>query len=41
MFVHQIDIKTVFLNGEFEEEIYMYQPERFFAKDKKAKCANS
>ena len=24
--VHQIDVKTVFLNGELDEEIYMEQP---------------
>ena len=30
--LHQMDIKTVFLNGDIEEEIYMVQPNIFEAK---------
>ncbi len=29
MEIHQMDVKTGFLNGELEEEIYMEQPQRF------------
>ena len=27
--VHQIDVKTSFLNGDIEEEIYISQPEGY------------
>jgi hypothetical protein len=29
LLIHQMDVKTTFLNGELDEEIYMKQPERF------------
>ena len=37
LFVHQMDIKTAFLNGEFEEEIYMDQPDGFVANGQEGK----
>jgi hypothetical protein len=32
LLVHQMDVKTTFLNGELDEEIYMDQPDRFVVK---------
>jgi hypothetical protein len=34
MEIHQMDVKTTFLNGELEKEIYMEQPEGFTHEDK-------
>ncbi|KAF3635375.1 hypothetical protein FXO38_24662 [Capsicum annuum] len=36
--IHQIDVKTAFLNGDLEEEIYMEQPEGFVVPGKKTRC---
>jgi hypothetical protein len=32
LLVHQMDVKTTFLNGELDEEIYMEQPDGFVVK---------
>ena len=31
--IEQLDVKTAFLHGDFEEKIYMEQPEGFTGKD--------
>jgi hypothetical protein len=31
LIIHQMDVKTTFLNGELEEVIYMDQPDGFVA----------
>jgi hypothetical protein len=37
LLIHQIDIKTTFLNGELEEEIYMTQLDGFVVKGQEEK----
>jgi hypothetical protein len=36
--IDQLDIKTAFLNGDLEEEIWMEQPELFETGGKKTAC---
>ena len=33
--LYQMDVKTVFLNGDIDETIYMMQPENFVSGDPK------
>lgn len=35
--IHQVDVKSAYLNGELDEEIYMEQPEGFAAKGEEGK----
>jgi hypothetical protein len=35
--VHHMDVKSVFLNGDLKEEVYVHQPSRFAIPDKEGK----
>jgi hypothetical protein len=35
--VHHMDVKSVFLNGDLKEEVYMHQPPRFVVLSKEGK----
>ena len=38
--IHQMDVKTTFLNGDLDEEIYMEQPEGFITPGQENRFAN-
>ena len=38
LFLEQMDVRTAFLHGELEEDIYMYRPKGSYIKDKKLVC---
>jgi hypothetical protein len=40
LLIHQMDVKTIFLNGELEEEIYMTQPDGFVVKGQEDNVCN-
>jgi hypothetical protein len=41
LLVHQMDVKTTFLNGELKQKIYMTQPDRFVVNGQEDKVCKS
>ena len=37
--IHQLDVKSAFLNGDVKEEVYLVQPKGFCRKDRSSLCA--
>jgi hypothetical protein len=38
--IHQMDVKTSFLNGDLKQNLFMSQPEQFFVKGYEHKVCN-